>query len=102
MSDVVDITAESRLKMSASTCVGKSAAASAWFGPHAGDFAGFEKTAASLGSTLSKEGANWFLVRLSAPALKWQLAQAVLPSLPIFISQKSALPSRIAAGLSTT
>src|SRR6185312_11816709 len=39
------------------------------------------------------------MLRLSAPALKWQVAHAVKPSLPDCMSQKSALPSAIAAGL---
>ena len=46
-------------------------------------------------------GLSWFLRRLSAPALKWQLAQA-WPSLPTLASQKNAFPSAIAAGLSRT
>src|SRR5438874_1555023 len=36
-------------------------------------------------------------LRLSAPAEKWQLAQAVTPSLPACMSQNSALPSWRAA-----
>ena len=48
-----------------------------------------------------KPGLSWFLVRLSAPALKWQLAQA-LPSLPACMSQKSALPSTRAQSSSFT
>lgn len=35
--------------------------------------------------------------RLSAPARKWQLAHAVCPSPPVWMSQNSALPRRIAA-----
>src|SRR6476660_6871618 len=41
-------------------------------------------------------GLTWFLVRLSAPALKWQLAHA-WPSLPPAWSQNSAFPSATAA-----
>ena len=41
-------------------------------------------------------------VRLSVPAEKWQVAQAVLPSLPACMSQNSALPSLTAAASSAT
>src|ERR1700757_2053728 len=40
------------------------------------------------------------MLRLSAPALKWQGAPAGKPSLPNCISQKNALPRAIAAVLS--
>src|SRR6185369_5014447 len=43
-----------------------------------------------------------FLRRLSAPAEKWQLAQAWTASLPTCISQKRAFPSLMAAGLFLT
>jgi hypothetical protein len=36
-------------------------------------------------------GDSWFWMRLSAPAEKWQLAQAA-PSLPTCSSKNSALP----------
>src|SRR3954451_1925406 len=42
-------------------------------------------------------GLTWLRERLSAPALKWQLAHAVRPSLPACMSQNSALPSWRAA-----
>ncbi len=46
-----------------------------------------------------KPGLNWFFDRGSAPARKWQLAQACMPSLPTCMSQKSALPrARAMAG----
>ena len=38
-------------------------------------------------------GEIWFFDRLSAPALKWHVAQACTPSLPACMSQNSALPS---------
>ena len=48
-------------------------------------------------------GESWFLDRVSAmPELKWQVAQAVMPSLPTCMSQNRALPSRIAAWRSCT
>src|SRR5438045_1411261 len=47
-------------------------------------------------------GASWFFARSSAPAWKWQEAQAVRPSLPVCMSQKSALPRRFAAASSAT
>src|SRR5579871_1816178 len=55
-----------------------------------------------LASSRRNPGSVWFIVRLSAPALKWQVAQAVKPSLPNCISQKKALPSAIAAALLRT
>src|SRR5262249_30636117 len=45
-------------------------------------------------------GSTWFLVRLSAPALKWQLAQA-WPSLPPAWSQNKAFPRAMAAALAS-
>jgi len=38
-------------------------------------------------------GLSWFFDRGSAPARKWQLAQACTPSLPTCMSQNNALPS---------
>src|SRR5262249_19192233 len=40
---------------------------------------------------------SWFTERTSAPAWKWQLAQATRPSLPTCVSQNRALPSATAA-----
>src|SRR5438270_4217361 len=47
-------------------------------------------------------GWTWPLVRLSAPALKWQLAHACRPSPPVCMSQNNAFPKAIAAGVEIT
>src|ERR1700758_2503922 len=47
-------------------------------------------------------GEIWFLSRMSAPALKWQVAQDWTPSLPTCISQNRALPNLISAAWSLT
>src|SRR6516165_4504303 len=47
-------------------------------------------------------GEIWFFERISAPALKWQVAQACTPSLPACMSQNKALPKRTNAAWSLT
>ena len=66
--------------------------ASVWFGP----------ATSKVVAPCAVPGLSWFFVRLSAPEWKWQLAQAWMPSLPTCMSQKSALPSAMAAGLLRT
>src|SRR5882757_368923 len=91
------ITAESALLMSASLRSGKSLILSWWFAPNPGLNVVESAAGLPLPSTRRSPGSVWLNERLSAPALKWQVAQAVLPSLPNCISQKNALPSAIAA-----
>src|SRR5690242_9152301 len=50
----------------------------------------------------SPPGLSVFLTRASAPAWKWQVAQACTPSLPTCMSQNSALPRVMAALRSLT
>src|ERR1044071_6930378 len=78
-------------------CSGKSLMLSMWFGPKPARKVVESAAGKPLPSTRRKPGSIWLLVRLSAPALKWQVAQAVLPSLPNCISQKNAFPRAIAA-----
>ena len=49
---------------------------------------------------LFRSGLIWFFTRSSAPAWKWQLAQARMLSLDACMSQNSAFPRTIAAWLS--
>src|SRR5450432_626621 len=51
-------------------------------------------------STRRCPGLIWLPNRLSEPDVKWQVAQAVTPSLPNCISQKKALPSSMAGAWS--
>src|SRR5438034_1532859 len=82
ISSVSRTTAEALLFTSLNRWNGKSAATSVAFGPLV--------NVALWGFTL-------FLRRVSAPALKWQLAHACTPSPPACWSQNNALPKRIAA-----
>src|SRR5919202_5943610 len=47
-------------------------------------------------------GLTWFLVRLSAPAVKWQVPQERPPSLPPWMSHNSDLPSAAATARPST
>src|SRR5215472_10985121 len=80
-------------------CSGKSLRARLWFGPKPAWNVLESAAGKPLPSTRRRPGSAWLLVRLSAPALKWHVAQAVLPSLPNCISQKKALPRAMAAFL---
>ena len=51
--------------------------------------------------TARSPGLSWLTMRGSAPALKWQLAQAC-PSPPTALSQNRALPSTTSQGLLLT
>ena len=85
-------TDEKRLAGSASRWSGKSLGTSVWFGG----------ATSNVVAACAVPGFSWFFVRSSAPAWKWQLAQAWMPSLPTCMSQKNALPRAMAAVLSRT
>ena len=61
-----------------------------------------------LGATFALKFASlrlaeiWFLSRVSAPALKWHVAQDSTPSLPTCMSQNKAFPNLISAAWSLT
>ena len=73
-----------------------------WNGKSPGTSVSFGPRTWKVTSPPRVPGLTLFFVRLSAPAWKWQLAQAWTPSLPACISQKSAFPSLMAAGLLLT
>src|SRR5688572_27328720 len=75
---------------------GKSEAVSWWLG-----LPPVVYVSSGFGMCLSP-GLTWLRERGSAPARKWQLAQACTPSLPTCMSQKSALPRAIAMSGSRT
>src|SRR5262245_20868936 len=87
---VSDTTAEAASFGFASLWNGKSAAVRLAFGPRA----------SNVVCPPAVPGFSWFRERLSAPASKWQVAQAWMPSLPTCMSQNSDLPRAIAACLS--
>src|SRR6185369_1758347 len=73
-----------------------------WNGKSVGRRVSFGPLTWKVSSPPRVPGLTVFFRRLSAPAEKWQLAQACTPSLPACISQNSALPSLMAAGLFLT
>ena len=87
MSSLSCSTAEFRLVLSASSRVGKSPAEIV-------AFADVNPPNSKLWSAglAFRPGLSAFLVRLSAPAMKWQLAHDC-PSLPTCVSQKKAFPN---------
>src|SRR5947208_6100155 len=90
MSSVSRTTAEALLFTSLSLWNGKSAATSVAFGP-------VVNTPVVAPNAPLAPGFTLFRTRISAPALKWQLAHACTPSPPACWSQNNALPNRIAA-----